>query len=128
MILKNVSFSNVPNKKQGTKIGTMLTQSNIEISREVEEYIQSYDFYKLISALDIDWGGIEIDSNVTINDTADLINWIKSLSVNSGTGATGDPGVQGNQGVKGYQGVTGDKGDQGNQGVQGHQGYRGDGY
>ena len=101
MILKNVSFSNVPNKKQGTKIGTMLTQSNIGISDEVNEYLQSEDFYKLICALDIDWAGIEIDENIIINDTADLINWIKSIS-NGHSGGAGDKGPQGDKGIIGY--------------------------
>ena len=133
MILKNVSFSNVPNKKQGTKIGTMLTQSNIKISDEVSEYLQSEDFYKLICALDIDWAGIEIDENITINDTADLINWIKSIA-NSGSGETGFKGPQGDQGTKGItgnqgtfgpQGEIGSKGQQGDKGIIGSQGIQG---
>ena len=77
--IKDVTFNNVPNKKKGTKIANMLTQSNITISQTVNEYLQSDEFYKFISALDIDWGRIQIDNNITIEDTADLINWIKSL-------------------------------------------------
>ena len=135
MTINNVVFSNVPNKKQGIKIGTMLTQSNIPMSQNVQEYIQSEKFYKLVSALDIDWSGIEIDANTTINDTADLINWINSISVNAVAGPQGDkgdqgePGVQGakgDQGEPGPQGAKGDKGDQGEPGVQGAKGDQGE--
>ena len=126
MIVKNVTFNNVPNKKQGTKIGTMLTQSNITISQDVEDYIESEEFYKLISALDIDWGGIQIDENIVINDTADLINWIKSISQGSGAaGMQGDPGEAGPQGETGAQGFKGPQGDPGEAGADGQPGAQG---
>ena len=99
MTINNVVFSNVPNKKQGIKIGTMLTQSNIPMSQNVQEYIQSEKFYKLVSALDIDWSGIEIDANTTINDTADLINWINSISANAVAGPQGEKGDKGDTGT-----------------------------
>ena len=126
MVIKGVTFNNIPNKKLGTKIGTMLTQSNISISKDVETYIQSEDFYKLISVLDIDWAGIEIDANTTINDTADLINWIKSISVNGGTGEIGSKGPQGDKGPEGDQGEPGIQGVKGDQREPGPQGDKGD--
>ena len=77
MKIKNVDFTNIPNKL-GTGISTKIVQSNIgDLSRE--EYINSQNFYKLFSAIDIDWNGIVIDENITINDTADLINVILSM-------------------------------------------------
>ena len=77
--IKDVVFSNVPKKKLRTKITTMMTQSNIEKTQTVNDYLQSENFYKLISSLDIDWSGIKVSENTTINDTADLILWIKSI-------------------------------------------------
>ena len=126
MTIKDVVFNNVPNKKQGTKIGTMLTQSNIGVSQEVENYIESEEFYKLISALDIDWAGIEVDENVVINDTADLINWIKSLSVQGAQGEQGPKGDQGEPGEKGDKGDQGEPGEKGDQGEPGEKGDQGD--
>ena len=66
--IKGITFNNVPKKKRGTKISTMLTQSNIGVTQDVNSYLLSDDFYKLISALDIDWAGIQVEENVVIND------------------------------------------------------------
>ena len=96
-----------------------------------------FESYKLISALDIDWAGIQVEENFIINDTADLINWIKSLSLNSSNGEVGpqgaqgpkgdkgEPGNTGAQGVMGHQGAQGPKGDKGEPGVQGDKGAQG---
>ena len=81
--IKDVTFNNIYKKKVGTKVPTMLTQSNIPVDATVEEYLQSQDFYKFVSALDIDWCNVTIDENISLNDTADLINWIKSLASKS---------------------------------------------
>lgn len=86
MNIKNVIFNNIPKKKQGLKLGSMITQSNIGATETVQEYLESDKFYKLVSALDIDWAGIQIGENIEINDTADLINWISSLPVSGGSG------------------------------------------
>ena len=72
--INGVKFTNVPNKRTGVKLGNKISQTNF--TGDLEEYLASEDFYKLISAIDIDWNGIEIGENVVINDTADLINWI----------------------------------------------------
>ena len=77
MKIKNIDFNNIPNKL-GTGISTKIVQSNIgNLSRE--EYIASENFYKLYSAIDIDWNGAVIDEETEINDTADLIAIIKFL-------------------------------------------------
>ena len=83
--INGVKFTNVPNKRTGVKLGNKISQTNF--TGDLEEYLASEDFYKLISAIDIDWNGIEIGENVVINDTADLINWI--LTVAGQAGANG---------------------------------------
>ena len=93
--LKDIIFSNVPNKKLGTKMGNRLTQTNA--TSNAQTYIESQDFYKLINAVDIDWNGIQIDENIIINDTADLINWIASAAGQAGAdGVTPHIGANGN--------------------------------
>ena len=77
--IKNVKYTNIPNKKQGIVIGDRLTQANVKISDTSSGYIQSDRFYNLVNGIDIDWNGIEIDNNTIINDTSDLINLILSL-------------------------------------------------
>ena len=37
---------------------------------------------KLVNAVDIDWNGAQVDTNTTISDTSDLLNWIKTFSNN----------------------------------------------
>lgn len=76
--IKGVQYKNIPNKKAGTKLANMLTQSNIKLSQTIEDYINSDSFYKLVNAIDINWNGIKIDENIILNDTSDLINWISS--------------------------------------------------
>lgn len=77
--IKDVKYTNVPNKKVGAKVANRITQSNIGMSQSVADYLASDSFYKLVGAIDIDWNGIEIDENIVLNDTSDLINWISSL-------------------------------------------------
>lgn len=122
--IKNVRFSNVPNKKLGTKISEILTQSNIGLNQDVSEYLQSQMFYKLVNAIDIDWNGIEVTDGLIINDTADLINWILTLPT-SAEGVKGEKGDKGDKGDTGEQGPKGDKGDTGEAGPQGPQGIQG---
>jgi len=77
MKIKNIDFNHIPNKL-GTGISTKIVQTNIgDLSRE--EYINSQNFYKLYSAVDIDWNGAVIDEETEINDTADLIKVIIDL-------------------------------------------------
>ena len=37
----------------------------------------------IINAIDIDWNGAEVEDNIIINTTGDLLNWIKNKSGNS---------------------------------------------
>lgn len=76
MKIKNIDFNNIPNKL-GTLISNKLVQS-IPVNVTREEFIASQDFYKLISAIDIDWNGAIVDGN-EINDTSDLLLIIKNL-------------------------------------------------
>lgn len=78
VIIDKVKFKNVPDKRYGTKVNDILTQSNIGISADVAAYIQSQDFYTLVNGIDIDWNGIEVEDGLVLNTTADLINWIKT--------------------------------------------------
>lgn len=82
LVIKDVNFTNIPNKKFGIKLSNTITQSNI--NQKVVDYLQSEDFYKLVNAVDIDWNGIEIDENTVLNDTSDLINWIASKAGQNG--------------------------------------------
>jgi len=101
--IKNIKFTNVPNKKVGAKVANKITQSNIGMSQTVAAYLESDSFYKLINAIDIDWNGIEIDENTIINDTSDLIKWIADKA-----------GVKGEKGDKGNDGLTPHIGENGN--------------
>ena len=74
--INGVTYTNIPNKRMGVKLGNRVTQSNV--SGNLTEYLASEAFYKILLAIDIDWGGIRIDQNTIINDTSDLINYIKS--------------------------------------------------
>lgn len=78
IILKNVKYTNIPNKRLGTRLGTEITQANFDEENTVE-FIKSQNFYKLVNSVDIDWNGIEINENTILNDTSDLINLIISL-------------------------------------------------
>lgn len=80
--INNVKFTNVPNKKAGTKFASALTQSNIGVSQSVEDYMNSAYFYTLVNAVDINWNGIEIGENSYINSTADLISYINTKGSN----------------------------------------------
>ena len=149
VIVNSVKFTNVPNKKAGTKITNKLTQSNIGLSQSTVDYIESEAFYNLVNAIDIDWNGIEINENLHINSTSDLIQWIASISstnenaipyiganghwfigetdteVNA-TGIQGEKGETGAQGAQGAHGVQGLKGETGAQGAVGPQGLKGE--
>ena len=129
--INGVKFTNIPNKRTGVKIGNKLSQSNF--TGNLEEYLASEDFHKLLCAIDIDWNGIEVAENVVINDTDELINWIKSLEGQAGaTGAqgpkgdTGEAGPKGDTGADGQPGPKGDTGAQGPKGDTGAQGPKGD--
>lgn len=134
--IKDVTFNNVPKKKLGTKIANMLTQSNIPVSQSVNDYINSENFYRLVSSLDIDWGSIYIDQNTSINDTSDLINWIKSLPTQGSDGKSAyqsyldttsdNPKKSESQWVeslKGQDGTNGTNGTNGSDGAPGKSAY-----
>ena len=76
--INGVKFTNIPDKRTGVKLGNKISQTNF--TGDLEEYLASENFYKLISAIDIDWNGIEIGENIVINDTTDLINWIFTVA------------------------------------------------
>ena len=76
IIIDNVKYTNVPNKKAGTKFASALTQSNIGMSQAVQDYVNGSYFYPLVNAIDINWDGIEIGENSYINNTSDLIKWV----------------------------------------------------
>jgi len=78
IIINDVKYTNVPNKKAGTKFASALTQSNIGMSQAVQDYVNSSYFYALINAIDINWDGIDIGENSYINTTSDLIKWIET--------------------------------------------------
>ena len=128
--IKNIKYTNVPNKKVGAKVANKLTQSNIGMSQTVAAYLASESFYKLINAIDIDWNGIEIDANTHINDTSDLITWIATKAGQAGAnGVTPHIGQNGNwfigdtdTNVK-AEGTKGDKGDDGTPGTNGKSAY-----
>ena len=49
--INGVKFTNLPNKRTGVKLNNKISQSNF--SGNLEEYLASEDFYKLISSIDI---------------------------------------------------------------------------
>lgn len=80
--INGVKYTNVPNKKAGTKFAASLTQSNIGASQAVQDYVNSAYFYPLVNAIDINWNGVEVDENSYINTTSDLISYIASKESN----------------------------------------------
>jgi len=90
--INGVKYTNVPNKKAGTKFAASLTQSNIGASQAVQDYVNSAYFYPLVNAIDINWNGVEVDENSYINTTSDLITYIatKGSSVDLSSYATVD--------------------------------------
>ncbi len=74
--INGVKYTNVPNKKAGTKFAASLTQSNIGASQAIQDYVNSAYFYPLVNAIDINWNGVEVDNNSYINSTSDLITYI----------------------------------------------------
>jgi len=84
VIIEGVKFKNVPDKRYGTKIGDLLTQSNVGMTQTVADYMHSDAFYTLINSVDIDWNGVEVEDGLVLNTTSDLINWIKSKGSGGG--------------------------------------------
>jgi len=80
--INGVKYTNVPNKKAGTKFAASLTQSNIGASQAVQDYVNSSYFYPLVNAIDINWNGVEVDENSYINSTSDLITYIATKGSN----------------------------------------------
>lgn len=78
MNINGINFTNLPDKALGTKISTVITQSNVG-NKTTEQYLVDENFYKLYNAVDIDWNGAVIDAETEINDTADLIKVIIDL-------------------------------------------------
>ena len=52
--------------------------------------IKGRDTRKFINAVDIDWNGAQVEENVTLNSTGDLLSWIKTKG-GGGTIPTPDP-------------------------------------
>ena len=83
----------------------------------------------IINAVEIDWNNAEVDENLIINTTGELLSWIKSINAHQAEiieGPQGAKGDKGDQGEAGPQGAKGDKGDQGDQGVKGDKGDQGE--
>ena len=83
----------------------------------------------IINAVEIDWNNAEVDENLIINTTGELLAWIKSINAHQAEiieGPQGAKGDKGDQGEPGPQGAKGDKGDQGEPGIQGAKGDKGD--
>ena len=80
IIIKNgIRFNNVPTYP-ATGFTTLLT--NIDNVTN-NKYKYDNDSDPIISALDINWCGAEIEPGVTINTTDELINWIKNNSISN---------------------------------------------
>ena len=77
MKINGIEFTNVPNKKLGTKISSVLTQSGYN-AESIEDFWKE-GFPKLMSAIDLDWNGIKIDEDTTRSDTFDLLKLIISM-------------------------------------------------
>jgi hypothetical protein len=73
VIQDNIKFGNVY-KDGGIRIGDTLIQSTFNPNDETP----SYNNFPIINAVDIDWNGVEVGDNKTINTTGELINWIKN--------------------------------------------------
>ena len=74
-ITKNgVTFKNVPNSPAKGYNGLLTNIDNVSNGR----YLYDDDSSPLICALDINWAGIEVENDKTINTTDELISWIKS--------------------------------------------------
>ena len=83
----------------------------------------------IINAVEIDWNNAEVDENLIINTTGELLSWIKSINTHQAEiieGPQGAKGAKGDQGEAGPQGAKGDKGDQGEPGMQGAKGDQGE--
>ena len=73
IIKDNIKFSNIPNIV-ATGFTGLLTNSD-NISNKRYEYDPESD--PILMALDINWGGAEVDENKVINTTGELLTWIK---------------------------------------------------
>ena len=99
---------------------TEITQNNI-LFKNIEDtgvMLSSYPILinnnigngKAVNAVDINWNGAEVDENVSISYTGELLSWIKSLSTTGPQGPQGEQGPQGPQGEQGPQGLQGETG------------------
>ena len=55
----------------------------------------------IVNGIDIDWNGAQVEENVEINNTAELLNWIKNKTGQSGT--NGEDGQDGQDGKSAYE-------------------------
>lgn len=89
--LGNVNFESSPVACAGT-----YNVSGNNITFNGEDHL-------MVNAIDIDWNGAQVGNNTTINSTADLINWIKTV----GSSNPSPSPVEGGGVVYGYYGHKG---------------------
>ena len=73
IIKDNIKFSNVPNSSAKGYTGLITNADNITDKR----YVYDPESDPIVMALDINWGGAEVDENKIINTTGELLTWIK---------------------------------------------------
>ena len=73
IIKDNIKFSNVPNSSAKGYTGLITNADNITDKR----YVYDSESDPIVMALDINWGGAEVDENKIINTTGELLTWIK---------------------------------------------------
>lgn len=98
---------------QNLQASLKIVQSNVNAyfakdgnaDKTMDDYFASDDFYAIIDAVNIDWNGIEVSENKTINTTTELINWIKEIaaSIPEQGGSQDEQGTPGQDGKSAYE-------------------------
>ena len=83
---KDIRFNKVKNPQTLINVGPIGIKDRLHINDNNVDNID--DNKPLINAIDIDWNGAEVDDNLELNTTADLLAWIKSK--NSSQEESGD--------------------------------------
>ena len=98
---------------QKLQASSKIVQSNVNAyfakdgnaNKTMDDYFESDDFYAIVDAINIDWNGIEVSENKTINTTTDLINWINEIatSIPKQGDSQEEPGTPGKDGKSAYE-------------------------
>ena len=98
---------------QKLQASSKIVQSNVNAyfakdgnaNKTMDNYFESDDFYAIVDAINIDWNGIEVSENKTINTTTDLINWINEIatSIPKQGDSQEEPGTPGKDGKSAYE-------------------------